>query len=460
MAPSDRRGSPAVGYPIADAIPTEVLDAEVVRLEGLADAPFPTRVWGYLRLGGPGFMGAALTLGAGSLTAAMLSGAEFGYRTMWLVWVAMGLGVFMLAAMVRFTTKGGFRVIQEQNERHGWVIGSLMTALVGCVAVAVIFNTGQVSLGTHLMESLAETAGFGMPRWLAGILYAAVTTWLVLSYGRSQGRGTRLVESGMKLCIALMLVAFGLALAVVGVDWAAAFRGMFVPWLPSGGRGIDLFIASSAAAVGVMDWVFLHYAGLARGWGRRHESLGRFDIGMGLSLPFVAVSFLVIAVFAGTFYETGLDVPESAPELALALAPLLGTKGAEVLFYLGFLAVPVTTTVGMSLACGMALHEAMGWEPDVTSFRWKLGVLLPQIGFFGVWAGNPVWIVIVIAAFLSLTNNVVGWSMYLLFNDPDVLGEDRSKSYIWNLGILLQITLLNAIAVVYVMNRLGMWFGP
>ena len=208
-----------------------------------------------------------------------------------------------------------------------------------------------------------------------------------------------------------------------------------------------------------MDWVFLHYAGLARGWGPKHEALGRMDIGVGLFLPFVVVNLLVIALFAGTFFGSGLAAPETAPELSRALAPLLGARGAEALFFLGFLAVPISTTVGMSLAGAMALHEALGWEPDVRSTRWKIAILLPQAGLIGAWAANPVWIVIVIAAFLSLSGNVVGWSMYLLFNDATVLGEHRSRSYAWNLGIVLGITLMNAIAIVYVMNRLGWWFG-
>jgi len=65
--------------------------------------------------------------------------------------------------------------------------------------------------------------------------------------------------------------------------------------------------------------------------------------------------------------------------------------------------------------------------------------------------------VIAIAAFLALAHKVVGWSMYLLLNDRELLGADRCRSYLWNLGILLQVTLLNAIAVTYVFNRLGWW---
>jgi Mn2+/Fe2+ NRAMP family transporter len=253
-----------------------------------------------------------------------------------------------------------------------------------------------------------------------------------------------------------MLVCFGSCLVLVGVDWSGFFKGILIPWLPSGVEGIDLFIASSAAAIGVMDWVFFHYAGLSRGWGKKHEAQARFDIFIGLFLPFILVNYLVISVFAQTLHKQGLH-PESAPELAQALVPLLGPMWSQVMFYIGFLAVPVTTTVGMSLACAMAVHEAFGWKPDVKSWRWRVSALLPQIGFLAVWYPRPVWLVIAIGAFLSLTNNVVGWSFYLLLNDKRVLGKNRSRSYLWNLGILLQITLLNGIAILYIFNRLGWW---
>jgi manganese transport protein len=430
---------------------------EIEELRRLRERPLPVRLLGYFKLGGPGFMDAALTLGAGTLTAAMLSGATFGYKTLWLLWLSMGLGLFMMAAMARFTTRG-YGIVPLQNRYHGWVVGSLLTALVGTAAVAVIFNFGQVSLGTHLMESLASYLGFSFPRKVNWIAYAAVTSWLTLSYGRKGRRGIRFVEWFMKGSIGVMLVAFGACLAVVGVHWGRALEGTLVPWLPPGGAGLDLFVATSAAAIGVMDWFLFNYAGLARGWGKEHEPLARFDMTFGLFIPFILVNFLVIAVFAETLRPLGL-APETAPELAKALEPLLGATWAPVLFYLGFLAVPVTTTVGMSIACAMAIHEAFGWKHDPESWRWRLAALAPQIAFVAVWHPRPLWLVIAIGAFLSLTDNIVGWSLYLLVNDERVLGEDRCRSYFWNVGLLLQVTLLNSIAIIYVLNRLGWWFS-
>lgn len=400
-------------------------------------------------------MDAALTLGAGTLTAAMLSGAMFGYKTAWLLWLSMGLGLFMMAAMARFTA-AGHGAVALQNRHHGWLVGSLMTALVGTAAVAVVFNYGQYSLGTHLIESLAERAGIPFPRNVNWVLYMAVTSWITLSYGRGGKRGIRFVETFMKASIAVMLVAFGACLAVTGVSVADALRGTFIPWLPPGGEGLDLFIASSAAAIGVMDWFLFNHAGLARGWGREHESLARFDMVAGLFLPFVLVNFLVMAVFAETLYVDGV-LPESAPELAAALEPVLGSTWAPVLFYLGFLAVPISTTVGMSIAGAMAIHAAFGWKQDTSRWRWRIAALAPQIGFLAVWYPRPVWLVIAIGAFLSLSDNLVAWSFYLLLNDRKALGSDRSLSWMWNFGLMLQVTLLNSIAILYIFNRLGWW---
>jgi len=119
--------------------------------------------------------------------------------------------------------------------------------------------------------------------------------------------------------------------------------------------------------------------------------------------------------------------------------------------------VPITTTVAISILCAIGFHELFNWKPDVRSWRWKITVLLPQIALLGAWLPSPVTLIIFIAAALSLTNNIVGWSMFLMLNDKKILGENRSKSYLWNVGIMIQVTLLNSVAIMWVLNRFGMW---
>ncbi|MEM1397703.1 MAG: hypothetical protein AAGH38_09695, partial [Pseudomonadota bacterium] len=79
------------------------------------------------------------------------------------------------------------------------------------------------------------------------------------------------------------------------------------------------------------------------------------------------------------------------------------------------------------------------------------------IGLFAAFAPSPIFLIIIIAAALSLSNNIVSWSFFLLLNDSKVMGENRSQSYFWNLGILVQVTLLNGVAIMWILNRFGLW---
>lgn len=443
------------GYPIGVAADPTKLEAQAAELDYHQGKPFLLRLPTYLKLGGPGFMGAAATLGAGTLTSAMLSGAQFGYKLLWVSWLAIGSGLFMMATMARFTTHGGFPIIRKQRERYGVIIASLLTAFIGIAMVSVAFNFGQVALGTHLMESIGETVGVPFPQEFNWIVYAGLTAWISLRYGRG-GTGVGLVEAFMKLALLLMVLSFAACLAIVGIDWGEAAKGFFIPWLPSGQQGVDLFIASSAAAIGVVDWVFFQYAGLIKGWGKRHESLARVDIGMGFALPFIVVYVVVVSLFAGTLYGSG-SLPTTAADLSAALVPLLGETYGKLAFLVGFLAVPITSSIVLGIACAIGLHEAFGWKPDPQSWRWRLSVLAPQLGVLGAFFPSPLYLIIVIAAVLSLTNNIIGWTFYLMLNDKEVLGDSRVKSRVWNTGVLVQVTLLNCVAITYVFNRLGWW---
>lgn len=445
-----------VHYPLADAIPQEKLDAEVAELEEIEKRPLLRRIPSYIKLGGPGFIGAAFTLGAGTVTSSMLSGSMYGYKTMWVLWFSISVGLFMVAAAARFATKGG-RIIKLQNKYHHWIIGSGLTAL-GAVAIpAIIWTWGQFALAGNLLESLTPHLGFSFPRQYNWVVILALTTWLTMMYGKKNSPGVKIVETFMKAAIGFMIIGFGFSALKVGINLPEFIKGNLIPWIPAGGEGLDLVIASGAAAAGVMDWFLFHYTGLSRGWGEKHEKLAHMDMAFGLFFPFVIVNGLIVTVFAQTLHVSGGNIPESALELAAAFTPLLGSNLGSIFFYLAFLAVPITTIVGLNIVCAIAIFEAFGWEADVDSIKWKICALLPSTGFLAVWTSRPVWIVIFVTAFISLTNNVCGWSWYLLLNDKKVMGENRCKSYLWNLGIMIALCFINASAIVYVFNRMGIF---
>lgn len=443
-------------YPLADAISQEELDRELAKLEGIEQKPLLPRVWGFMKLGGPGFIGAGFTLGAGSVTAAMIAGAVYGYKTMWVTWFSMVVGLFMIAATLRLATKGG-QLVPLQNKYHHWVIGSILTALGGVALPAIIWTWGQFALAGNLLENLTPILGFAFPRQYNWTIIWGLTTWMTLMYGRKDSRGTVFVENFMKISIGLMVVGFAFSVLKVGVNWRAFLEGNLVPWIPAGGEGLDLVLAAGAAACGVVDWFLFHYTSLSRGWGARHEKLGRMDMIFGLGLPFIIVNWMVTAVFAQTLGLSSAPVPEDAIELAAAFTPLLGSTVGSFFFYVAFLAVPITSIVGLNIVCAIGFHEAFNWRPDVTTLRWKVCALLPSMGFLAVWTSRPLWLVIFVTAFISLTNNFAAWSIFLLVNDPKIMKGNRVKSYFWNLGMLLALCFVNAGAIVYVFNRLGLF---
>lgn len=456
MGETEERSVKRIHYPLAEAIPQEQLDAEIAELERIEKLPLIPKILGYIKLGGPGFIGAAFTLGAGTVTSSMLSGSIYGYKTMWVLWFSIVVGIFMVAAGLRFATKGG-RIIILQNKYHHWIIGSVLTALGGVAIPAILWSWGQFALAGNLLESLTPHLGFSFPRQYNWIAIVALTTWLTLMYGKKNSPGVRFVENFMKWSIALMVVGFGFSVVKVGVNVSEFIKGNLIPWIPPGGEGLDLVIASGAAACGVMDWFLFHYTGLARGWSERHEKLGKMDMIFGLLLPFILVNWLIVTAFAQTLYVSGGAVPESAVELAAVFAPLLGSELGAIFFYLACLAIPVTTIVGLNVVCAIAIFEAFGWEANVDSLRWKICALLPSTGFLAVFTSRPVWLVIFVTAFISLTNNICGWSWYLLLNDKKVMGENRCKSYLWNLGIMVALCFVNAAAIVYIFNRFGIF---
>ncbi|MGI6775437.1 hypothetical protein [Acetomicrobium sp.] len=82
MGETEERSVKRIHYPLAEAIPQEQLDAEIAELERIEKLPLIPKILGYIKLGGPGFIGAAFTLGAGTVTSSMLSGSIYGYKTM------------------------------------------------------------------------------------------------------------------------------------------------------------------------------------------------------------------------------------------------------------------------------------------------------------------------------------------------------------------------------------------
>ena len=436
---------------------TESALKEKEHLIELNKKPFSQKLAGYLKLSGPGFLEAAFTLGAGSFTSSVTLGAAYGYTMLWIPFYSFAFGLFMLALATRFVTVSEIPVIQAQNKYHGKFIGSFSTGFVACFIASLVFSFGQYALGADSVTSAVGLVGLNIPKEISWIFIFVTSAPLALLYGRGNGtKYVKMIEDVMKILILIMLIVFGAVLFVTGINIPEMIKGIFLPKIPSGIEGITMLIASLTATIGVMDWVLFNNAMYSRGFSEEHETLGRFDSVMGGLIPVTLVLSLVSIAFAEAFAGKP-SIPTSSSELASALISIIPSVWIQAGFYIGIMALIISTMIGLSIVAATTFCQSFNLEPDPAKWYWAVLILSPHIGFLGAFFGKPVMVVITVAAMQSIFNWLSGMSWYLLGNDIRYLGKKVVQSRIFNIGILLSITILNMVFLTFILSKLGVW---
>lgn len=412
------------GLPMAKPPDPQALAAERAWLADLAQKPRALRWWTFLRHGGPGYLQSALTLGGGTASACLIAGAAFGYDLLWVAPLGILTGAVVMLAVGYQTLSTGMRPITAMRVHAGpfyawcWAIG--------CLLASMIWHFPQYSLGSALMVDLGKVFGAEVSRPAMGAL---IFVWAIVSAQlfASGSRAMKVFDRLLTIFVWLIVACFAVVVIATGIqDWGAIWRGFFafrVPPPSHGVTGFEVALAGVAAAV-VVNMVFLYpYTLLARGWGREHRSLARFDLVMGLVVPYMLVTSLIVIATANTLHAQGLFHGKGLGpvEAANVLASVLGSQVGRVMFDLGVLGM-VLTTITMHMVCAaFACSELFGWE--FGSRRYRLALLLPTPGVLGCvwWQELSVYVAvptsILVAFFLPVT--------YLGF-----LKLQRSKAYL------------------------------
>lgn len=430
--------------------------AEVQELKRLDTLPVGKRLLGYVKFTGPTFMQAATTLGAGSFASACLMGAGHGYTMLWAPFYSYLSGMIMFWLTSRFTIygKNGMDVITAQNKYHGKLIGSFATGFVACWMAYTTFAFGQYALGTNAIENLFGLYDISFPSQINWILLTVLSLPVALQYGKNDKMVHR-VEGFIKILILLMLVTFGVVLFHTGIDLGAAVKGLLIPTLPAGVAGISLLIASMSGVMAPNDWVQLHFAQRNRHYGTAHRRLANFDMVFGGLLPVTLVLSFVGIAFAETF--EGASYPEDTYELANALVSAVPTRFIQIGFYIGVIALIVSTLIGMSIIAAQSLCRAFNKPATPDSPLWKFGIIFTHISIGGAFFGKPMTLVVFVSGMQSMLNWITASSWYLLGNDKRYLGEHVVSKWWQNLLALLTVVLLNVIFATYVLTQAGVW---
>lgn len=434
-------------FPMARPPDAESLARERAWLTQLETKGPLERNLGYLRHAGPGYLQSAMTLGGGTAAASLFAGAAFGYQLLWVAPLAMLMGVVLFSAIAHQTLSTGMRPFEAMRRyagplfAYGWAFGALLAS--------IIWHFPQYSLASAVLVDMGKVYDVSLNRSLMGGLVLVWAIAATMMYGTSPG-WIRAFERLLKYMVWIVILCFAIVVVRTGVsDAGALLRGFFafqIPDTKNGVAGATVVLSGLSAAVGV-NMVFLYpYSLLARGWGREHRRLARFDLATGMFIPYVlATSLMVIAMAntlhaSGTFTGTGLAPVDAAGALSDAVGPTVG----RLVFDLGVLAMALSTITLHMLCCGFVCSELFGWK--VGSIRCRIATLLPAPGVLGAvyWGKMAIWLAVPTSVLCGFLLPIAYIGFIVLQRRREYLGDDMprgGKGAAW-LGAMILSTLV------------------
>ncbi len=332
----------------------------------------------FLAVLGPGLIAANAGNDAGGVATYASAGAQFVYRTLFLM-------VLVTVALV---------VVQEMSARLGVYTGEGLVSLIreqfdlrwGAFAVVCLM---VANLGLVVSEFAGIGAAFellGVSRYLS-IPIAALTIWALVVFG-----SYRRVER-VFLVLTLPFLAYPVAAVLGHPHWTTVASNTVVPHLLAGHSFVVLAVALVGTTITPYMQLYQTAAVADRGTGPEQYRSARTDAISGAVFGNVISMTIIIATAA---VIGGHGPLASAKQAALALKPMVGS-GATTLFAIGLLGASVLAAAVVPLSSAYAIAEAVGVERSV-SRRFREAPL-----FVGLFTGQ----VLVGAAIALIPGNLI-----------------------------------------------------
>lgn len=293
---------------------------------------------------GPGVVVMLADTDAGSVITASQSGAQWGYRLLFLQFLIIPLLFIVQELTVRLalaTGKGYSELILLRCGRY-WARLSTLALVISCFGALLTQMSGLAGVGQL----------FGVPVWMTVSLLAGAL-FLMICSGSYQS-----VER-----IALILGVF--ELAFLAVAWRAHpdTRQMFgqlqqIPW----SNADYLYLLAANLGTSVMPWtVFYQQSALIdKGLDLTDLKSARIDTLLGAVLcQVITVAVLIAAAAAFAAHGRGVSL-QSIPQIAAAFTAVLGADTGRMLFALALSGGALVATIVVCLSSAWALGEAAG----------------------------------------------------------------------------------------------------
>lgn len=376
---------------------------------------------------GPGALVAAAFIGPGTVTACTLAGANYGYTLLWALLFATLATVILqeMSARLGLVTQKGL----GENLRGLFSASILKWPLFALIIVALYvgnsaYEAGNLSgaaLGIQALSGETQTV-YRISVTLISIL-AALLLWLG-SYKH--------IEKALIALVLIMALAFIGTFSVVGVDFAAMFKGLMTPTIPDG----SLMTVIALIGTTIVPYnLFLHASAVKDKWSNI-ESLNavRTDTTAAIGLGGL-ITILIASTAAASLFGSGLAV-NGAGDMAKQLEPLFGSF-SKYMLGIGFFAAGLSSSVTAPLATAYAMTEILGIEGGTKSRTFKmiaLSVIVIGAGL-ALTGVKPITIILSAQFANGLLLPIIATFLLVAMNRKDLLGQYANKSLANVLGI-------------------------
>ena len=400
----------------------------------------------YLAAAGPGLIAAAAGNDAGGIVTYSSAGAQFIYRTLFLmvlITVAYVIVQEMVARISVHTGKGLAALIREEFDLRltAFAITAFAIANVGLM----VTEFGGIATSFEL---------FNVSRYVS-VPIAAVAIWSLVLFG-----SYRYAER-IFLLLTLVFIAYPIAAVLAHPNWKAVAANTVWPHFVAS----KSFLLLSVALIGttITPYIQLYEAGAVvdKGVKPSEYHYQRVDAITGALLAaFVAMSIIVAtgATIGGTGPLT------SASTAARGLEPVAGAA-ATTLFGLGLLGASALAAAVVPLSTSYAVAEAIGVERSVSSsFRRApvfLGIFTFQIlvgAAVVLVPGNLITLILNTQVLEGVITPMTLILILILANRRSLLGSAANGPFARTVGGLAIVSVA-AVAGFYVVLTVLSWFG-
>jgi len=373
------------------------------------------RVLGLLAIVGPGLIAANAGNDAGGILTYASAGAQFAYRTLFLlvlVTVALVLVQEMCARLGAYTGKGLGGLIREQFP---------LRASMGAMLLLFVANAGLTvsefgGIGAA-MELLGVSRFVAIPVALAGL-------WALNVFG-DYGKAERAA-----IVLSFAFVAYPIAAIMAHPKWHLVARDLATPQLIHSTAFLVLAVALIGTTITPYMQFYVASAVVDKGIGPKEYPAERVDTVSGAILSDIVSMFIIIATAAAI---GGTGPLASARDAAKALTPAVGSA-APTIFGVGLLGASLLAAAVVPLSSSYAIAEGLGVERSVSDrFRQApvfFGLFTLQLvvgAAVALLPGNLVSLVVNMQVLNGVVTPVLLVFILILANRRSVLGNAANR---------------------------------